>query len=40
MIKEFEKGLGEKYHKKYRKGSLNSKIPDIPKKVVRIKKNK
>ena len=37
MIKEYENGIGEKYVKKMRKGSLNKEIPDIPKKVIKMK---
>ena len=38
LIKEYENGIGEKYVKKMRKGSLNNEGPDIPKKVVKMKK--
>ena len=38
MIKEFENGIGEKYVKKMKKGSLKNEIPDIPKKVIKMKK--
>ena len=38
MIKEYENGMGEKYVKKMKKGSLKNEIPDIPKKVIEMKK--
>ena len=37
MIKEYENGIGEKNVKKMKKGSLNKEVPDIPKKVVKMK---
>ena len=38
LIKEYENGIGEKYVKKMKKGSLNNEIPDIPKKIIKMKK--
>ena len=38
MIKEYENGAGKKSVQKMRKGSLKNEVPDIPKKVVKIKK--
>ena len=38
LIKEYENGMGEKMVRKMKKGSLNNEIPDIPKKIVKIKK--
>ena len=38
MIKEYENGIGEKSVKKMRKGSLKNEVPDIPKKVIKMKK--
>ena len=38
IIRDYEKGRGEKNDKKMKKGSLNNEIPDIPKKVIKMKK--
>lgn len=38
LIKEFETGPGEKGYKKMQKGTLKGEMPDIPKKVIKIKK--
>ncbi len=38
MIKEYENGIGKLSVKRMRKGSLNKEVPDIPKKVVKMKK--
>ena len=38
MIKEYENGIGEKNVKKMKKGSLDNEIPDVPKKVIKLKK--
>ena len=38
LIKEYENGIGEKYVKKMKKGSLNNEVPDVPKKIIKMKK--
>lgn len=40
MIKEFETGIGEKKVKEMKKGTMKGNMPDIPKKVIKIKKIK
>lgn len=37
MIKEFETGVGEKNVRKMQKGTLKGNMPDIPKKVIKMK---
>ena len=38
LIKEYENGIGINNIKKMKKGSLNKEKPDIPKKIIKIKK--
>ena len=37
LIKEYENGMGEKFVKKMKKGSLKNEIPDVPKKIIKMK---